>query len=190
MAAPKTQKQPDQSTEEKIKSAARIVFLQKGYAATRTRDIAEAAGINLALLNYYFRSKEKLFDLIMLEMMQRFVGSLKGLLNDEQTTLMQKVEKLVAGYIDLLSQNPDLPIFILSELRSKPTDLLQKMGAKEVLGQSYFIRQLQEAIQTQQIEPIHPIAHEFNGDDRISICCSTLAPKPCRHEHQRICSID
>jgi AcrR family transcriptional regulator len=51
----------DSSTEDKIKNAAKIVFHKKGYAAARTRDIAEEAGINLALLNYYFRSKEKLF---------------------------------------------------------------------------------------------------------------------------------
>ena len=55
----------DPTTEEKIKEAARKLFTQKGFAATRTRDIAEEAGINLALLNYYFRSKQKLFDLIM-----------------------------------------------------------------------------------------------------------------------------
>ena len=52
------------STEEKFKEAARIVFTKKGYAATKTRDIAEQAGLNLALLNYYFRSKEKLFEII------------------------------------------------------------------------------------------------------------------------------
>ena len=54
----------DISTEEKIKEAARKIFHKKGYAGTRTRDIAEEAGINLALLNYYYRSKEKLFELI------------------------------------------------------------------------------------------------------------------------------
>ncbi|MDN3670454.1 helix-turn-helix domain-containing protein [Echinicola jeungdonensis] len=57
----------DDSTEGKIKTAARKVFQQKGFAAARTRDIAEEPGINLALLNYYFRSKGKLFDLIMME---------------------------------------------------------------------------------------------------------------------------
>ena len=66
----------DLSTEEKIKEAAKKVFLKKGYAATRTRDIAEEAGINLALLNYYFRSKEKLFDLIMLEKLEKFFGAI------------------------------------------------------------------------------------------------------------------
>ena len=55
------------TTEEKIKSAARTVFHTKGFAATKTRDIAKEAGINLALLNYYFRSKEKLFQIIMMD---------------------------------------------------------------------------------------------------------------------------
>ncbi|MFV0289726.1 MAG: TetR family transcriptional regulator, partial [Mangrovibacterium sp.] len=53
------------STEEKIMEAARKVFHAKGFAATRTRDIAEEAGINLALLNYYFKSKQKLFAMVM-----------------------------------------------------------------------------------------------------------------------------
>ena len=60
--AGKIKKEPNLSTEEKIKAAARKVFMEKGYGASRTRDIAEEAGINLALLNYYFRSKEKLFN--------------------------------------------------------------------------------------------------------------------------------
>ncbi|HOA37485.1 MAG TPA: TetR family transcriptional regulator, partial [Flavihumibacter sp.] len=55
----------NKSTEEKIKAAARTVLYKKGFAATRTRDIAEEAGMNLALINYYFRSKKKLFEIIM-----------------------------------------------------------------------------------------------------------------------------
>ena len=66
----------DLSTEEKIKAAAKKLFTQKGFAATRTRDIAEEAGINLALLNYYFRSKEKLFELVMKENVQLFLGTM------------------------------------------------------------------------------------------------------------------
>lgn len=67
MPSTRTRKTKEASTEEKIKEAARKLFTQKGFAATRTREIAEEAGINLALLNYYFRSKQKLFDLIMEE---------------------------------------------------------------------------------------------------------------------------
>jgi len=66
----------DTNTETKIKNAARVVFHKKGFAATRTRDIAEEADINLALLNYYFRSKQKLFDLIMFETMHGFLQSI------------------------------------------------------------------------------------------------------------------
>ena len=57
----------DTSTEERTKDAARRVFLQNGYAITRVKNIATAAGLNIALLNYYFRSTENLFDLVMLE---------------------------------------------------------------------------------------------------------------------------
>ena len=76
MAKTKEAKKIDTSTEEKIKEAARVVFHKKGYAATRTRDIAEEADINLALLNYYFRSKEKLFDIIMVETLSGFLQHL------------------------------------------------------------------------------------------------------------------
>ena len=60
MKSEKQMNEQEQSTEEKILEAASEVFTEKGFAGTRTRDIAEKAGINLALLNYYFRSKEKL----------------------------------------------------------------------------------------------------------------------------------
>src|SRR3954470_1649970 len=82
------------SAEEKIKAAARVVFHQKGFAATRTRDIAQEAGINLALLNYYFRSKQKLFDLIMAETVSAFMQNMVLVLNDEKTTLAHKIQEL------------------------------------------------------------------------------------------------
>lgn len=52
------------TTEEKIIVAARKIFTQKGFSATRTREIAEEAGVNSALVNYYFRSKKNLFHII------------------------------------------------------------------------------------------------------------------------------
>lgn len=147
----------DTSTEEKIKNAARNIFHKKGYAATRTRDIAEEAGINLALLNYYFRSKEKLFDLIMLESLHRFKESLTGTLNNPNTSLDDKIEQFVHNYIDLLIYEPNIPVFILSELRTNPDELLAKINFKEFLMQSYFVKQMQQALAENQIAPIHPM---------------------------------
>ncbi|MEM7514906.1 MAG: helix-turn-helix domain-containing protein, partial [Bacteroidota bacterium] len=60
------------STEERILAVAAKVFTEKGYEATKTRDIAEAAGINIASLHYYFRSKEKLFDIVIGKTMVKF----------------------------------------------------------------------------------------------------------------------
>src|SRR6478736_6782620 len=131
MTAKKTKPTLDLNTEAKIKQAARLVFHQKGFAATRTRDIAEEAGINLALLNYYFRSKEKLFDIIMLETLQGFLKSISIVFIDEQTSLEEKTERIVSGYIDMLILEPQVPLFIMSEIRQNPNELLKNMNVKQ-----------------------------------------------------------
>ncbi len=147
----------DISTEEKIRAAARKVFLQKGYAATRTRDIAEEAGINLALLNYYFRSKEKLFELVMAEKMQKLFGVIAMILNDNENPLEAKIELLVNNYIDMLLENQDLPIFVLSEIRSHPERFPANLPLGELLRDSPFIAQLRE-----KRPDLHPIQLIFN----------------------------
>src|SRR3979411_1323520 len=115
------------STEEKIKEAARIVFMKKGYSATRTRDIAEEAGINLALLNYYFRSKEKLFNIVMVGNFRQFIRGISVNLLDETASIDEKIKRLVTAYIDFLSVNPDLPIFIINEIRSNSSSIAQQI---------------------------------------------------------------
>jgi AcrR family transcriptional regulator len=153
-ARKKIEEAVDASTEERIKEAARKVFTTKGYAAARTRDIAEEAGINLALLNYYFRSKEKLFELIMLENIQQFVRGVKEIIMEEETELKDKIERISSFYIDMLIQNPDLPLFILSELRANPEHLADRLDVKDVLRKSQFFKQLAEKARSQGIHPI------------------------------------
>ena len=147
----------DGTTEARIKEAARKVFTRKGFAGARTRDIAEEAGINLALLNYYFRSKQKLFDLIMLENIQHFMEGVKGILGDNQTDFTEKNARLASHYIDMLALHPDLPLFILSELRSHPDKLVERMGIKEFIFQSSYFRQLLEAVMQKgaDVNPLH-----------------------------------
>lgn len=141
------------STEEKIKEAARKVFLKKGYAATRTRDIAEEAGINLALLNYYFRSKEKLFSHVMMEKMQQFFGVLFSVINDPSTKLEIKIDLIVSNYIDTLLENPDLPLFVLSEIKADPGHLGNILPVEKITQKVSFIKQLQE--RRPDINPAH-----------------------------------
>ncbi len=161
----KQEKTKDLSTEEKIKAAARQLFTRKGYSATRTRDIAEAAGINLALLNYYFRSKEKLFDLVMLENFGQFIHGARNLFNDKSSSLDQKIEQIVGFYISQIVANPDLPMFVLNEIRSDPKKLQARGFLREILRKSYFMQQLIEELARQErtdINPIHIIMNIFS----------------------------
>jgi len=149
----RTNPSADPSTEEKIKEAARKVFTRKGYAATRTRDIADEAGINLALLNYYFRSKQKLFEQIMLEKVQQLFGLIAPVLNDPTTSLESKVEVFVALYIDMISEHPDLPLFVLSEIRNHPDHFTETFHVGQLLRHSSFVQQLKE--KRPDIHPLH-----------------------------------
>jgi AcrR family transcriptional regulator len=155
----------DLSTEERIKVSARKIFTKKGYAASRTRDIAEEAGINLALLNYYFRSKEKLFEIVMLENFAQFIKGVKTLANENNTSLEQKIDAIVEFYINQLGANPDLPIFILNEIRSNPKMIKSSGFTKDMLLKSYFMEQLKEELaknRNTQILPLQLIVNIFS----------------------------
>ncbi|MCO5239155.1 MAG: TetR/AcrR family transcriptional regulator [Chitinophagaceae bacterium] len=162
MAKSKEAKIVDTTTEERIKAAARVVFHKKGYAATRTRDIAEEAGINLALLNYYFRSKEKLFDIIMFETIFGFMQNMAMVLNEEKSTLEKKVEMIAFNYIDFITKEPNVPIFMLSELRNNAGRLLEKLPVKQLIMTSAFFRQHQEAVAKGKITEPNPLHFLMN----------------------------
>jgi AcrR family transcriptional regulator len=153
---------PDASTEAKIKAAAQVVFRKKGYAATRTRDIAEEAKINLALLNYYFRSKQKLFEIIMTETVTNFLQNMDVVFNDANTSLEIKIELIAERYTDLFTAEPEIPLFILSELRNHGAEILQKLPAIHVVLKSTFIKQYNEAVISQKITEPNPLHFLMN----------------------------
>jgi len=158
----KVQAKVNPSAEEKIKEAARTVFHKKGYAATRTRDIAEEAGINLALLNYYYRSKEKLFEIIMAETLSGFLQSMVVVLNDEKTTLEKKVQEIASRYIDQIMEEPEIPTFILTEIRNNPHALLKRMPVEQIVTNSFFFKQHQKSVQDGKITEPNPLHFLMN----------------------------
>ncbi|HEV8514288.1 MAG TPA: TetR/AcrR family transcriptional regulator [Cyclobacteriaceae bacterium] len=153
MAKRKQSKSDSLSTEEKIKVAARKVFLRKGFSATRTRDIAEEAGLNLALLNYYFRSKQKLFEEVMKEKIQTLLQTLIPVLNNPSTSLEEKIDLIVSNYIEVLLANSDLPIFVLNELRKENISFISGIPVQKIFLQSSFVMQLKE--RRSDINPVH-----------------------------------
>lgn len=147
----------DQATEERIKVAAGTLFTLKGYASTTMRDIAAQAEVNSALVNYYFRSKENIFQMIMREKIQTFFSSIFPYLFDEQTTLQQKLSSVVDKYINTFSQEPNLPLFVFGEIQKNPNELSSLFpifsSQNQVLRDSSFFKQLHE--QNPHLNPLH-----------------------------------
>lgn len=141
------------STEDKILIAASKVFTEKGFSGTRTRDIAEEAGINLALLNYYFRTKEKLFEQVMKVKIVLLFGQIIPIVTNEKTSLDEKIDLASVKYFDILTKNPNLPIFVLSEIQKKTSDVKSILPFEKVLNNSYLMRQIKE--RKPDVNPFH-----------------------------------
>ena len=148
----------DKSTEYKIKEAARKLFQEKGYKATRTREIAESAGINSALLNYYFRSKEKLFHIIILESIHNMFAFLYEIINNKETSLTYKIEAIVDGYIDVIIDNPNLALFVLNEIHTDTNKIIKESGIpNKMFANSYLYQQLETHIEKESIKTVSPL---------------------------------
>ena len=132
------------TTQEKIIKAARTVFTKKGYSATRTRDIAEESGLNLALINYHFQSKDNLFKIVILEKFEVLFGMISPILSDAEISLEEKIESLVSNYTKLLLDNEHLPIFVLNELKSNEQIFEKVLQNARMLSQPIIEKQLKE----------------------------------------------
>jgi len=110
------------SAEDKIKAAALQVFLQKGYANCTSREIAREAGMNVALVNYYFRSKSKLFAIIFESVMNDFMHSMVQVFSSD-LPVRSKIELLIAREYEFLALHPEIPNFVLSEIERNPNSM-------------------------------------------------------------------
>ncbi len=145
-----------QDTESKIKEAARKVFLEQGYEGAKIRQIADEAGVNLAMVNYYFRSKDELFKSIYQETLREFLGRIAILLNEE-TPLEVKIWKIVDRYTDFITENPLLPMFVLSEQRKNGASFFRELGVKNIVENSYFQKQLVQEAEAGRIRAVQPL---------------------------------
>ncbi len=131
-------------TEEKIKKAAREVFKQKGFAGTRTRDIAAVAGVNPALLNYYFRSKKELFNVVMKDLVMDFANDVRPDIKDKSKGFKESVVEVLNKVTDLYLEEPDLVIFLLTEIREMPEKYIQEMHLGGILNNTVVMDFLNE----------------------------------------------
>ncbi len=109
----------DKQTEEKIFDAATDVFLDKGMDGARMQDIANHAGINKALLHYYYRTKDQLFDAVFQMIAKKMLKKFAPVF-DENLTLEDKIRFFFREHITFLLENPRLPAFVLNEINRNP----------------------------------------------------------------------
>lgn len=164
----------DQNTEQKILAAAREVFIEKGMDGARMQDIADRAGMNKALLHYYFRSKEKLFEMVFMEQASQFLPKVGSIMMSD-APLFTKIEQFVEVYIDKLTENPFMPLFILNELNRQPESFILKIWGEKRPPVQMFAMQIVEEVKKGNINPIEPPQLIVN---MVSMCIFPFVAKP------------
>jgi len=165
-----------ENTEERILEAARKVFLQKGSAGARMQDIADEAGINKALLHYYFRSKEKLFEVIFREAAGRMMSGINKIFEESKLDFFEQIRNFCGMYIQLGRDHPYLPIFVLHEMHSGDGRVFRNImeGYK---GKPFasIMKAIQKAIDSKKIQPVDPMQLILN---MLSLCIFPVIAKP------------
>jgi AcrR family transcriptional regulator len=164
----------DESTEEKILTAARKVFISKGMAGARMQDIADEAGINKALLHYYFKNKEQLFNNIFSKLTQGFWQQITSIFESD-TPLFKKIENFCAVYIDKVLEDPYIPLFILYEMSQRPASFIKTLFLDRPPRPQKFIQQIQAEVKEGNIKPVNPPQLLMN---MISMCIFPFIGKP------------
>lgn len=162
------------STEEQILVAAFNVFVEKGFENTKMQDIAHQAGINRTVLNYYFRTKELLYQKIAKTIIRQALPNMLKILNSD-LPFEQKIEDFVENYIDLAVKNPFMPLFIINELNNLGSDFIEKLldGLKPDLNN--FIEHVTHEMELGKIVKINPIQVPLHI---ISLCAFPVLGKP------------
>lgn len=166
--------QADTSTEERILVAARKVFIAHGLTGARMQEIADEAGINKALLHYYFRSKDKLFETILAETMQSFLPRVNAIFTGD-LSLEEKISAFCTEYIDKMIANPFIPLFVINEINNRPDEFFKTMWGGKKPDVSVLVKQLDAAAKEKLIRPVSPVQLVMNI---MSLCVFPFVARP------------
>ncbi|HEY9429657.1 MAG TPA: TetR/AcrR family transcriptional regulator [Gemmatimonadaceae bacterium] len=171
----------DGDTEQRILDAARRVFVRRGTVGARMQEIAAEAGVNQALLHYYFRSKDRLAAVVFKEVAARLLPAIAGLLGSD-ASIEEKVEGFVHLYIDGVRQSPFIPGYLVSELHQQPERLTALIDASGTAGRlaadavrQRLAAQLRDAAAAGTIRPI--TAEQFFVS-MVALCVMPFLARP------------
>lgn len=163
----------DQNTEIKILNAAQEEFVQKGMSGARMQEIANRAGINKALLHYYYRSKEKLFLAVFKLVISLFFPKIEKIIYSEEN-FFDKIRMFVEHYSNLLLKNQFLPLFILHEINRNPDSLIKEIFSQGI-NPDIFLNLIQKEINAGRIKNIDPKQFMIN---MLSLVIFPIAGRP------------
>jgi TetR/AcrR family transcriptional regulator len=163
----------EQNTEDKIVEAAKTVFIRKGMDGARMQEIASEAGINKALLHYYFRTKAKLFDQVFSIVFKEVFKILEMAVMNE-LSFEAFLEKFITEYIALLKRKPYIPQFVIHELNRNPKMIVEHMQNTRLDKQQLFDI-IDKAVEDKLIRPIPPVHLITNI---LSMCIFPFVAKP------------
>jgi len=168
----------EKTTEELILDAAMKVFTRKGFAAARTEEIAKEAGINRALLHYYYRDKQTMFNLIFENRFKEFFKGLFVIFEAENVSLFDKIRRMVEHEINTLTKHPDLARFIITEIAHEP-ELLLEYGKKLGVNPRIFIEGFEKQVSKEVSDGvIIPIEGKQLLINIMSLCIYPFVAKP------------
>jgi len=130
--------------EQVILETAERLFLEKGFTATSTTQIAKAVGCNQALVHYYFRTKENLFNTIFEQKFRMLFENLYASQNFGNIPFPEKVRHAVESHFDLLTKNPKLPLLVATELARLPENLKNLRNKLQAVPFELFTKLSQE----------------------------------------------
>lgn len=145
----------ESQTEKEILNAAETEFHKNGFSGARMQQIAERAGINKAMLHYYFRSKEKLFTQVFYRALSEVFPMIRSILESARP-LEEKIEEFVNNYIKTMRNRPQLPLFIVNEINQNPERLSSFIEENEIGLPTKFIKQLYDEMETGRIREMDP----------------------------------
>lgn len=167
------------NTEQKILDSAVEIFTEKGLTGARMQEIADHAGINKALLHYYFRSKDKLFKAAFKMVFSKFIPKALTIFADSDLPLFTKIKGFMAAYIEGLMENPSIPIFILTELSRNGEGItetvMENLSSFKIKPLDMLQKDLDKALKAEEIVPTK--AEELFVNI-LSLCIFPIAGRP------------
>ncbi len=146
-------KENSENTEKQILNAAKNIFQTKGMNGARMQEIADEAGINKAMLHYYYRSKQLLFEAVFENAFSLLAPQLNTILNDD-STIEEKIKNFTYNYISFISKHPYLPNFVIQELNRNPNfvEKIQQSSAFPTLDK--FNAKVEKEVKAGILKPI------------------------------------